>query len=355
MIRRTGQVVSIALIFALTAISLMAQNRPYNMSDGDMRNVARRIQERTDKMRRTFENESQNGSLKDYWRRTQFSRAIQDLQNKANDFSYKADQRRVTSNDAQEVLNKANKVDELFRNNNSYSNNLRNDWSSLSNEVDKLARAFYLNWNGGNYSGNYGNQYPNDYPNDYPNNYPNNSRRGEFLIPDNVSIVAVLNDDLSTKTVQEGERFTMTVESPSRYRGAVIEGYISDVNRSGRVSGRSQMTFNFQRIRHYGRTYKFAGTVEEVRVNGKNVNVDEGSVRDNSRTKTTIKRGAIGAGVGAIIGAIVGGGKGAAIGAVIGAGAGAGTVLIQGKDDLEITSGSEVTIRSSAPGYNNYR
>ncbi len=77
---------------------------------------------------------------------------------------------------------------------------------------------------------------------------------------------------------------------------------------------------------------------------------NEGTVRDdNSRGTQTAQRAAIGTAVGAIIGAIAGGGKGAAIGAVVGAGAGAGSVYVQGREDLELLSGSEVTIRASAP------
>ena len=39
---------------------------------------------------------------------------------------------------------------------------------------------------------------------------------------------------------------------------------------------------------------------------------------------------------------------GAAIGAVIGAGAGAGSVYVQGREDIELLSGSELSIRASA-------
>ena len=69
----------------------------------------------------------------------------------------------------------------------------------------------------------------------------------------------------------------------------------------------------------------------------------------DSRTKTTGQRAAVGTAVGAIIGAIAGGGKGAAIGAIVGAGAGAGSVYAQGRDDLDLLSGTEVTIRASSP------
>jgi hypothetical protein len=187
----------------------------------------------------------------------------------------------------------------------------------------------------------------------YSGNYPTTgTTSGSFIVPDNTQLVAVLNSDLSTQTARENDRFTMTVRSPSEFDGAVIEGYVSNVNRSGRVSGRSEMTLNFDTIRlRNGSTYRFAGVVESVRgLNGETVRVDnEGSVRDNNQTNRTVQRAAIGTAVGAIIGAIAGGGKGAAIGAVVGAGAGAGSVYAQGRDDLDLRNGTELTIRASGP------
>ena len=75
----------------------------------------------------------------------------------------------------------------------------------------------------------------------------------------------------------------------------------------------------------------------------------EGTAKGDSQTKETVKRGGIGAGIGAVIGAIAGGGKGAAIGAIIGGSAGAGSVILQGKDDLQLKAGSSITVQSSAP------
>jgi hypothetical protein len=185
--------------------------------------------------------------------------------------------------------------------------------------------------------------------------YPNTDRptSGEFVVPDNTQLVAVLDNDLRTETTQNNDRFTMTVRSPAQYQGAVIEGYVSDISRSGRISGRSGMTLNFDTIRlRNGQTARFAGVVDNVRTaSGESVRVDnEGTVQDkDSRGNTTAQRAAIGTAVGAIIGAIAGGGKGAAIGAVVGAGAGAGSVYVQGRDELDLQRGSEVTVRASAP------
>ena len=175
---------------------------------------------------------------------------------------------------------------------------------------------------------------------------------GTFVIPNGTQLVAVLNNDLSTQNVREGERFTMTVRSPGQYDGATIEGSVMSVNRGGRITGRSEMTLDFDTIRmRNGQTYRFAGILESVRTpSGEVVRVDnEGAVRDSDQTSKTVQRTAIGTAVGAIIGAIAGGGKGAAIGAVIGAGAGAGSVYIQGRDDLDLTAGTELTVRATGP------
>ncbi len=142
------------------------------------------------------------------------------------------------------------------------------------------------------------------------------------------------------------------MRQPSQYEGAVIEGNVASTDRGGRVTGRSEMSFDFDTIRlRDGRTYRFAGFVETVRTaDGETVSVDtEGTVRDSNQTNRTVQRTAIGTAVGAIIGAIAGGGKGAAIGAAVGAGAGAGSVYVQGRDDINLQSGTEVMILATDP------
>jgi hypothetical protein len=190
--------------------------------------------------------------------------------------------------------------------------------------------------------------------NDGTQTYPgdNNPNGTDFIIVNGERVVAVLDNDLSTTTVRDGDRFTATVRQPSQYQGATIEGHVSAVKRSGRITGRSEMTMTFDTIRlRNGRSYRFAGILESVtNAQGDTVKVDnEGSIRDDSQTTKTAERAAIGTAVGAIIGAIAGGGKGAAIGAIVGAGGGAGSVYVQGRDDLELTRGTELFIRATGP------
>lgn len=184
-----------------------------------------------------------------------------------------------------------------------------------------------------------------------PRNVPG-STTGSFVVPDGTRIVGTLENTLSTRASRVGDRFTMRVTTPYEFEGATIEGHVSQVERSGRLTGRSVLTLDFDSIRlRDGRSYRFAGLVEAVReTDGDIVRVDtEGTVRDDSQTSRTTTRTAIGTAVGAIIGAIAGGGKGAAIGAIIGAGGGAGSVYVEGRNDLELQPGTEITLRAGAP------
>jgi hypothetical protein len=215
---------------------------------------------------------------------------------------------------------------------------------SVYAKTDSVARFDIYDGGTNNYpSGNTGGSYP-------PTT--TTGRTGNFIVPNGTIITGTLENEITTKASQNNDRFSMTVSAPNEFRGAIIEGYISGINRSGKVTGRSQLTLNFERIRMpNGDVYDFAGFLQSVTdTNGKTVKIDtEGTARGDSQTKETVKRGGIGAGLGAIIGAIAGGAKGAAIGAIIGGSAGAGSVYIQGKEDLELKPGSSITVQASSP------
>jgi outer membrane lipoprotein SlyB len=171
------------------------------------------------------------------------------------------------------------------------------------------------------------------------------------IVPDNVQMKIRLNDQISTKTNREGDKFTAVVLDPSDYSEAVIEGHIAALSKSGKATGKTEMSLAFDTIRlRDGRASRFAGQVERVYQSETVKTVDEeGNVETGSRTKDTATRGVAGGALGAIIGGIAGGGKGAAIGAILGAGVGAGSVLVQDGKDLILEPGTEILIRTAAP------
>ena len=178
------------------------------------------------------------------------------------------------------------------------------------------------------------------------------ARPGNYTVPNGLTISGVLDNEINTAVSQNNDRFKLTVQSPDEYRGAVIEGYISNVSKSGKISGQATVTVNFEKITlRDGQTFDFAANLQDVRsLNGKAVQIDnESTIRGDNQTKQTAKRGTVGGGIGAVIGAIAGGGKGAVIGAIIGAGGGAGSVAIQGESNIQLQQGSTITVVSSSP------
>lgn len=117
--------------------------------------------------------------------------------------------------------------------------------------------------------------------------------------------------------------------------GTLFHGSVTEVERAGRVRGRSHLAFRFTEV-----------SIDEQRdsVATQSVSFEGEATKSEDATKV-----GAGAGIGAVIGGIVGGGKGAAKGAAIGGAAGAGAVLATRGRDVELAAGSEVntTLASS--------
>lgn len=169
----------------------------------------------------------------------------------------------------------------------------------------------------------------------------------ERMLPDGTMLRVRLLSALSTKTNQEGDRFTAQIIEPREYEGATVEGYIARLERSGRLTGHTEMVLDFDTVTlRNGRSSPLEAQIERVYIGDSVKTVDqEGRIESASKTRDIAIRSAGGAALGAIIGGIAKGGKGAAIGAIIGAGVGAGSVYVQGKKDLILDAGTEMSVR----------
>ncbi|HXG94431.1 MAG TPA: hypothetical protein VNN73_18960 [Blastocatellia bacterium] len=174
--------------------------------------------------------------------------------------------------------------------------------------------------------------------------------RGRYStdIPANTLLNLKLNSTIDTKNNRVGDRFTATVIAPPEYEGATVEGHIARINKSGRVSGRTELALAFDTITFQdGRQAEFSASLEKVVESETVKKVDEeGNVQSGSRTSDSKTRGGVGAAAGAIIGGIAGGAKGAILGAIIGGAAGVGTVYVEGDKDLILEPGTEMIIRT---------
>ena len=107
--------------------------------------------------------------------------------------------------------------------------------------------------------------------------------------------------------------------------GTQILGSVTEAGESGRVKGKAAVAFRFDRLV----------------VSGETIRVQTASVQREAAadTKSDVKKGAI-------VGGVIGGGKGAAVGAVAG---GAGTVLATKGKEVEIPSGTVVSVHVQDP------
>jgi len=170
-----------------------------------------------------------------------------------------------------------------------------------------------------------------------------------YNIPGDTELRLKLNSAIDTRTSRRGDRFPALVISPSDYDGATIEGHIANVQRSGRVSGKTELGLAFDSIVFQDGTRRpiDAQLQRVIRTEAVKKVDEEGNIETQSRTTESEKRGAIGAAAGAIIGGIAGGGKGALIGILLGGAAGVGTVYIEGNNDLILDTGAELVIKTS--------
>jgi hypothetical protein len=114
--------------------------------------------------------------------------------------------------------------------------------------------------------------------------------------------------------------------------GAEISGTVTDAKESGRVKGRASVAFRFDRLVVGGEPYRI-----------QTAPVTHEAEKD---TKSDVKKGAVGGGMGAIVGGVVGGGKGAAIGAVAGGTAG---VLGTKGQEVNLQPGTVITAHLQQP------
>jgi len=182
-------------------------------------------------------------------------------------------------------------------------------------------------------------------------NVANGFDQPELLIPANTKLSLQLLSPVSTATSKKGDKFNCKVLTPVEFAGAVVEGHIRSVKRSGKADKDSKIDLSFDRVTLTdGRAANFSATVIEVfdivNVKDQGRADNEGTIRNKSTAiKTSFKRAAVGALIGALVGGAIAGGQGAAVGAAIGASVGVTTTLAMKGPDLEFKTGTELRSR----------
>jgi len=164
----------------------------------------------------------------------------------------------------------------------------------------------------------------------------------EIVLPTGTNLHLELRSALASDasqvedTVRARLRKPLTVEGRTILpAGTQVVGYVTAVERAGRVSGRAKLGLRFTVVRHDGEEY-------DMRTRA----IEREAESTKGKDAATI---GIGTGAGAAVGAVLGGGSGAATGAAIGAAAGTGTVLATKGEDVRLEVGTPLETQLTAP------
>jgi hypothetical protein len=159
-----------------------------------------------------------------------------------------------------------------------------------------------------------------------------------ITIPEGATLPLVLETAMSSETSRSGDlvvaRLAEDVKVGEKVvvpSGSEVRGRVTAAVPSGRTKTRARLAFDFDTLVLEGKEHPIGTRAVDI------------TARDtHKKDAATI---GIGAGAGAIIGAIANGGKGAAIGTLIGGAAGTGVVLTNTGKEVELGTGSRVTVR----------
>jgi hypothetical protein len=163
-------------------------------------------------------------------------------------------------------------------------------------------------------------------------------RPDPVTIPEGATLPLVLETAMSSATSQAGDRVVARLAEDVRVgekvvvpAGSEVRGRVTAAVPSGKVKTRARLAFDFETLVLDGKGHAIGASAIDI------------TARDtHKKDAATI---GIGAGAGAIVGAIANGGKGAAIGTLIGGAAGTGVVLTNTGKEVQLGSGTRVTVR----------
>ena len=163
-------------------------------------------------------------------------------------------------------------------------------------------------------------------------------RPAPITVPEGATLPLVLETGISSATSRSGDRVVATLAEDVRVgekvvvpAGSEVRGRVTAAVPSGRVKTRARLAFDFDTLVLEGREHSI-GTGP--------IDITAGSTR--KKDAATI---GVGAGAGAVVGAILDGKKGAGIGALIGGAAGTGVMLTNTGKEVELGSGTRLTVR----------
>lgn len=161
-------------------------------------------------------------------------------------------------------------------------------------------------------------------------------------LPEGTVLTVRLNQTVSSKNNNAGDRFTATVQEPVEVggkvvipKGSTVTGTVTEAKPLGKIKGAAILRLVLDSVTVKDSKYDIQTTAVARSLKGKG--------------KRTAEFGGGGAAAGAVIGALAGGGKGAAIGALVGGGAGFAGGAFTGNKDIVLPAETMLSFKLLKP------
>lgn len=179
-------------------------------------------------------------------------------------------------------------------------------------------------------------------------------------IPPGTHVLLRMSNSITTRTAQNGDYVYLRTASPISVGGrtlvpvgSYVQGIVSHVRRSGRVSGRAELGIRLETVTlSRGEVLKFSPRLTSVDSNRTDQKVDrsESAIKQGGSKGRDTGQVVIYAGRGAAIGGIADRSwRGAGIGAGIGSAVGLATVLVTRGREVELRQGSGLDVVFDRP------
>jgi hypothetical protein len=119
--------------------------QPYRLSDKDVEQIIRRIEQQSDRFRSSLDEALDRSRFNGTNREDDINSSIKNFYEQTKRLRDRFDKHESASGDVETVLDRAARIDEFMRRNR-LSAKAQENWSTLKNNLDELASAYNVSW-----------------------------------------------------------------------------------------------------------------------------------------------------------------------------------------------------------------
>ena len=134
---------ALAIVFALTSLSMTvgAQQRPYRLSDQQVKDLLKRIEKETDSFRANLKQALDRSRIDGNRKEDNINQFVKDFEQATDRLRDRVNDRRSDAADVEDVLSRASFIDSFLQRN-QLSTHVEPAWQNLRRDLDDLARAY---------------------------------------------------------------------------------------------------------------------------------------------------------------------------------------------------------------------